>query len=243
MQIVGGLATLIILVILYRIFHHSTQVQVLRPLTTDTPTASIIIPAYNEENSIERTIRSLMNQTYKPKYVVVVANNCSDRTAEVVTGLQTEYDNLLLDVMDNNPDKKSGALNRALEVLSAAAGLTHQEALATLIVFPILLFRSMPTPCSARIISKLRSRSSRTIPNGLVFVHASVSCPSIVTLLIPNGTAHGWYSHRNSSTTGLMTLESAHSTKAMPKFWLAALAHTGRLPSSKSCRCVVLQKN
>lgn len=44
---------------------------------------SVIIPAYNEEKSIGSTIRSVFEQTLKPYEIIVVDNNCNDRTSEI----------------------------------------------------------------------------------------------------------------------------------------------------------------
>jgi len=50
------------------------------------PFASIVICAYNAENKIEQTIKSLMNQSYpKNKYEIIVVDDCSkDKTVEIV---------------------------------------------------------------------------------------------------------------------------------------------------------------
>lgn len=42
-----------------------------------------LIPAYNEEESIVQTVVSLRQQTRVPDRIVVLANNCTDRTAEL----------------------------------------------------------------------------------------------------------------------------------------------------------------
>lgn len=52
----------------------------------------IIIPAYNEEAFIALTLQSLVSQTIVPKKVVVVNDNSTDKTAEIV-----------LDFAKNNP--------------------------------------------------------------------------------------------------------------------------------------------
>ena len=44
---------------------------------------SIVIPAYNEENYIEKTLKSIENQPYKDYETIVVANGCTDRTVEI----------------------------------------------------------------------------------------------------------------------------------------------------------------
>lgn len=72
-----------------------------------------VLPAYNSEDCIATTIRSLRyNQTRPPDRIVVVANNCTDRTAQIA-----KQEGALVINMPNNPHKKAGALNYALERL------------------------------------------------------------------------------------------------------------------------------
>jgi glycosyltransferase involved in cell wall biosynthesis len=47
---------------------------------------SVIIPAHNEEAYLEKTLTALRNQDYTAVEIIVVANGCSDRTAEVARG-------------------------------------------------------------------------------------------------------------------------------------------------------------
>lgn len=49
-----------------------------------TPSVSVIIPAYNTERFIERTLHSVLNQTYKNIEVIVVDDGSQDGTAEIV---------------------------------------------------------------------------------------------------------------------------------------------------------------
>lgn len=46
---------------------------------------SIVIPAYNEEKSIEKTIKTLLNQSYKDFEIIVVDNNSKDKTYEIAS--------------------------------------------------------------------------------------------------------------------------------------------------------------
>lgn len=46
---------------------------------------SIIIPAYNEEKTIARTIKSLKMQSYKNFEIIVVDNNSKDKTKEIAS--------------------------------------------------------------------------------------------------------------------------------------------------------------
>nr|WP_315183993.1 glycosyltransferase family 2 protein [uncultured Flavobacterium sp.] len=50
----------------------------------------IVIPAYNEEAFISLTLQSLMSQTVLPKKVVVVNDNSTDKTAEIVLAFAKE---------------------------------------------------------------------------------------------------------------------------------------------------------
>ena len=47
---------------------------------------SVVIPARNEEEHIRGCLDSLMNQTKKPFEVIVVTNNSTDKTEEIVNG-------------------------------------------------------------------------------------------------------------------------------------------------------------
>src|SRR3990170_5274074 len=44
---------------------------------------SLIIPVYNEEESIVKCLESIVNQEEKPDEIIVVDNNCTDKTAEI----------------------------------------------------------------------------------------------------------------------------------------------------------------
>ena len=51
----------------------------------------IIIPAHNEQSSIGLTINSLANQTLLPKKVVVVNDNSTDKTEDIIEGYAEKY--------------------------------------------------------------------------------------------------------------------------------------------------------
>lgn len=48
------------------------------------PLVSVIIPAYNAEAFIEKTLKSVLSQTYKNLEVIVIDDGCEDRTVEIV---------------------------------------------------------------------------------------------------------------------------------------------------------------
>jgi len=71
-----------------------------------------LIPAHNEEKLIGATIRSLMNQDRKPDRIIVIADNCTDKTAEIARGFGVGvYETV------ENTKKKAGGLNQALNLI------------------------------------------------------------------------------------------------------------------------------
>lgn len=57
---------------------------------------SIIIPAYNSENTIVKCVSSVQNQTHKNLEIIVVNDGSTDRTADLVNSLKTEDNRIKL---------------------------------------------------------------------------------------------------------------------------------------------------
>ncbi|OIQ21928.1 glycosyltransferase family 2 protein [Lacinutrix sp. MedPE-SW] len=51
----------------------------------------IIIPAHNEEDCIKLMLNSLVNQTYLPEKIVVVNDNSTDNTQQIINGFSAQY--------------------------------------------------------------------------------------------------------------------------------------------------------
>ena len=82
---------------------------------TSTATARRVVafvPAHNEQADIADTIESLLVQSRRPDHIVVIADNCTDRTAQIAARYAVT---VLLTV--RNADKKAGALNQAFTML------------------------------------------------------------------------------------------------------------------------------
>lgn len=58
------------------------------------PSLSVIIPACNEEESIEQTISHLLNQDYPDFEVVVINDRSTDHTGDVLEELIIKYPQL-----------------------------------------------------------------------------------------------------------------------------------------------------
>jgi hypothetical protein len=84
-------------------------------------TIAAVIPCYNEQDSIEAVLKSLLGQTRLPDVIHVVVNNTDDDTIEIANRYLGEHRRTVKGVefrtvvhvhdMGVNPDKKVGALN------------------------------------------------------------------------------------------------------------------------------------
>lgn len=90
--------------------HHARRTRRQESAAEHLPPVAIIVPAYNEEVGIERAVRSLVASDYPEFEVVVVDDGSTDRTAEIVSGL--ELDRLRLVRQDNAG--KASALNTGI---------------------------------------------------------------------------------------------------------------------------------
>lgn len=80
-------------------------------------TVTVLIPAHNEEELVGATIDSLMTQSRKPDRVIVIADNCTDRTIEIARERGVEvYETI------KNTEKKAGALNQVLAQILPGMG-------------------------------------------------------------------------------------------------------------------------
>jgi len=83
------------------------------------PRVAVLIPAYNEETVIARTIRSVLNSDYKNLHVIVIDDGSSDRTADVAReAYAREIAAGHVQVLTKPNAGKAAALNYALERLN-----------------------------------------------------------------------------------------------------------------------------
>ncbi len=84
----------------------------------------IVIPAHNEELFISKTLRSLVNQTLLPKRIIVVNDNSTDATEDIVNNF-IETSNLITQVLFNSSEdhmpgsKVIKAFNEGYKMLDA----------------------------------------------------------------------------------------------------------------------------
>jgi cellulose synthase/poly-beta-1,6-N-acetylglucosamine synthase-like glycosyltransferase/peptidoglycan/xylan/chitin deacetylase (PgdA/CDA1 family)/spore germination protein YaaH len=83
------------------------------------PRVSVLVPAYNEETVIVRTVRSVLNSTYTNLHVIVIDDGSSDRTAEVAREAYTaEIAAGKVAVFTKPNGGKAAALNFAVDRLT-----------------------------------------------------------------------------------------------------------------------------
>ena len=89
-----------------------------RPSLRNTPIeeghvrVTVLIPAHNEEFSLPTTLAALGQQTRQPDHVIVVADNCTDRTVAIAHEMGFDAFETV-----GNTHRKGGALNQALTML------------------------------------------------------------------------------------------------------------------------------
>lgn len=59
------------------------------------PFFSVLIPLYNKENFVQRTLKSLLEQKFKDFEIIIVNDGSTDKSLEIVKSLKTEKINLL----------------------------------------------------------------------------------------------------------------------------------------------------
>lgn len=78
------------------------------------PFISVIVPAFNEEMGVIRTVESLLQTTYKRKQIIVVDDGSSDRTHTMLRNFQRRNPGKITVVRQQNAGK-AAAINRAVK--------------------------------------------------------------------------------------------------------------------------------
>lgn len=83
--------------------------------TLPPPKISILVPARNEENVIKNIIQDIKNQTYQKWELLVIANNCTDKTATIAENQSTDDDRITIFDYQIDEIGKAPALNMGLK--------------------------------------------------------------------------------------------------------------------------------
>lgn len=68
----------------------------------------VVIPAHNEAGFIDKTLQSLIDQTFRPQKIVVVNDNSSDSTPKIVSDFSENHDFISLVNIDSSEDHLPG---------------------------------------------------------------------------------------------------------------------------------------
>ncbi|MFJ6677180.1 glycosyltransferase [Actinosynnema sp. NPDC091369] len=131
---------------------------------------SVVIPAHNEEASIAGTIRSCRAQSYPIDQIIVVADNCSDRTADIARGMGVV-------VVEGKGGSKASAQNMAL------AGITSDAVVA------LDADATLSTRAVEQMMDTLRRGYAGTCPSALP---CDTSTPYSRYRTLYHAIANGW---------------------------------------------------
>ena len=70
-----------------------------------TPKISIIVPVYNLENYIEKTVRSLQAQTYNNFEIVIVDDGSTDSSLSIIRKMASEDSRIIFTSQSNGGGK------------------------------------------------------------------------------------------------------------------------------------------
>jgi len=81
------------------------------------PTVTVVVPCYNEQDTIRLLLEAIYAQTYpRPELEVVIADGLSqDQTISRIAAFQTEHEDLAVRVIQNQARTIPSGLNRAIE--------------------------------------------------------------------------------------------------------------------------------
>ncbi|MGO4440694.1 glycosyltransferase family 2 protein [Rhizobium sp. RAF56] len=138
------------------------------------PTVAVLVPAHNEESGIEATLASIRRQLLDRDRLVVIADNCSDRTAELARTARAE----VIERFDSERRGKGFALD---------AGIRYLHTAPPDIVFLIDADCSLGADALERLIEVVvatgkpaQSCNLMTAPEGAAFTHAVAEFANVV---------------------------------------------------------------
>ena len=135
-----------------------------------TPDLSIIIPAYNEERRLPRTLDSIFAWTQTRPYpteIIVIDDGSSDRTSEIVTSGEKKYSGLRLVSNGKNRGKGFSVRHGIIEARGEIALFTDADL-------------STPIEEADKLLAAIRDNGfdgaigSRALDRSLIVVHQSI---------------------------------------------------------------------
>ena len=99
-----------------RLNHAPEVLQFSEPLqTTESEQISVVIPLYNKEAEIERTLMSVINQSLMPREIIVVDDGSTDTSADIVRRIIERHPEHNIRLISQSNAGVSAARNRGIE--------------------------------------------------------------------------------------------------------------------------------
>ncbi|MBW6451133.1 MAG: glycosyltransferase [DPANN group archaeon] len=85
-------------------------------ILTKKPMITFLLPAYNEEKTITRTIQSIINVNYPKNLfeIIIIDDGSKDKTASIVKDLIKQYTNIKIKLLQQKNNGKASALNNGM---------------------------------------------------------------------------------------------------------------------------------
>jgi len=106
----------IFFLLIFIILHYRNLKQLYKsPAPKRFPFVTFLVPAYNEEKSIEETVKNLVNIDYpkNKKEIIIINDGSSDKTGEIAKRLEKKYKHVIL--FDKQNSGKADSLNQAIK--------------------------------------------------------------------------------------------------------------------------------
>ena len=85
----------------------------------------IIIPCYNEAHLIEKTLDSLLQQTYPANHICVVNDNSTDNSASIIKAYANRYTNI--DLVNNTSSPSHAPGSKVIEAFNKGLATVNQD--------------------------------------------------------------------------------------------------------------------
>lgn len=110
----GFFFMLIFMILHYR---YKSKLHYSPTLTKERPLISFLVPAYNEEETIADTVKSLINLDYPndKKEIVIINDGSKDKTLTIARSLEKDYS--FIKVIDKPNSGKANSLNEAIKII------------------------------------------------------------------------------------------------------------------------------
>src|SRR3989344_6831012 len=110
----------IFLLLLFVVLHYRHRDRLYySPQSSQHPSISILVPAYNEEKHLENTVKALLNLKYPKgkKKIILINDGSTDGTRKLAKGLAAKHSEIQF--LDKKNSGKANSLNEALKLVKS----------------------------------------------------------------------------------------------------------------------------